>query len=109
MRSRTVWQRHVKELAGFELVGVQDVARESLDKAIEAGTLPREQGFLQLEEMLEQTAPDVLIVCPVHSAHAAAVEAGLGARCHVLVEKPFTTELADACRLTELAEERGLL
>src|SRR4051794_26803172 len=105
MRSRTVWQRHVRELDGLELVGVHDVAQESLDKA--EGLAP-EQAFTDLDRMLSQTAPDALIVCPIHAAHAWAATAGLEAGCHVFVEKPFTTELSDALRLVTLASERDL-
>ena len=109
MRSRSVWQKHLDEHERMELVGVQDVAQASLDKAMEAGHVDAARTFTDLEVMLAQTAPDALLVCPVHSAHAAAVEAGLNAGCHVLVEKPYATALADAVRLTELADERGLL
>jgi predicted dehydrogenase len=109
MRSRTVWQRHLGELPEFELVGVQDVHEPSLARALEEGTIAPDQAFATLDGMIEATKPDALLVCPVHSAHAAAAEAGLAAGCHVLVEKPFTTELSDAVRLADSAEERGLV
>jgi predicted dehydrogenase len=108
-RSRTVWQKHVSELDGFELVGVQDPSPASLQRAFELGTIRPEQAFAALDDMLESVRPDVLIVCPIHAAHAAAIEAGLKAGCHVLVEKPFTTSLSDALRLTALAEEEDLV
>lgn len=108
-RSRTVWQRHLLDLDGFELAGVQDVHPGSLERAVGLGTITPELAYADLRELLAATRPDALVVCPVHAAHAAAVEAGLAAGCHVLVEKPFTTALADAVRLTELAEERGLI
>lgn len=108
-RSRLVWQRLVGEAAGFELVGVQDIAPQALDTAVELGTIARSQCHLDLGRMLDLARPDVLLVCPNHDAHAAAIEAGLHAGCHVLVEKPFTTDVADALRLTELAESEGLV
>lgn len=107
-RSRAVWQRHVNELEGFELVGVQDPSPASLERALELGTIGPEQAFAELSKMLANTRPDVLLVCPIHAAHAAAIEAGLAAGCHVLVEKPFTTDLVDAARLTETAEQLDL-
>lgn len=107
-RSRTVWQRHVLDLDGFELVGVHDPQQASLEKAVELGTIGPDQAYAGLEEMLKETRPDALIVCPIHSAHAWATEAGFDAGCHVLVEKPFTTELSDAVRLAEMADERDL-
>ena len=109
MRSRKVWQRHLAESAGFELVGVMDPAQASLDASVEEGHVTAEQTYLELDAMLEAVHPDVLVACPIHTAHAAAVRAGLDAGAHVLVEKPFATELSDAVQLTALAEERGLL
>lgn len=107
-RSRSVWQRHLRELDGFELVGVQDTHAASLARAVESGSITREETFLDLDEMLDRTKPDALIVCPVHSAHAGAAEAALRRDVHVLVEKPFTTRVVDAIRLADLAEQAGL-
>jgi predicted dehydrogenase len=106
-RSRSVWQRHLRELDEFELVGVQDVHRPSLEKSVEQGTIQPEQAFQALDEMLAATKPDAIIVCPVHAEHAAAATTSLEHGCHVLVEKPFTTDFAEAVRVTELAEARG--
>src|SRR5437763_1076454 len=106
MRSRTVWQPHLIADPRFELAGVQDVAQESLDKAVALGTLDPKRGYLSLSDLLDETQPDALLVCPIHSAHASAIDAGLGANCHVLVEKPFTTSLEESVRLTEEAERR---
>lgn len=108
MRSRMAWQRHVRDLDGLELVGVHDVSRDSLQKAVDEGLVAEPATYTDLERMLEETAPDVLIACPIIAAHASAVEAGLRAGCHVLVEKPFTDRLGDACALTRLAKENDL-
>jgi len=108
-RSRSVWQRHLTELSGFEFVGVQDVHRPSLEQSLAEGRATEAQLFDDLETMLAETRPDALIVCPVHAAHASAAITALEHGCHVLVEKPFTTDLAEAVRVTELAEARGLV
>jgi predicted dehydrogenase len=50
----------------------------------------------------------VLLACPIIEAHGQAVRAGLEAGCHVLVEKPFVTDLEEARELTESAEAKGL-
>jgi predicted dehydrogenase len=108
MRSRTVWQRHLREHDGFELVGVQDPSRESLAKAVEGGTVEPEDTYAELGEMLEATEPDALLVCPIIAAHVPAAEAGLAAGCHVLVEKPLAVSAAEAVGLCERAEAAGL-
>jgi predicted dehydrogenase len=103
MRSRSVWQRHLQEQDGFELVGVQDPSEESLAKAAEGV-----ETFTELDAMLEVTKPDALLVCPIVAAHASAAEAGLAAGCHVLVEKPLALSTAEGARLVEQAAARNL-
>ncbi len=107
-RGRTVWQRHLHESDGFELVGIQDTSRESLDQAVAEGRIGADGAFLDLAEMLDAVNPDVLVACPIPAAHAEAVEVGLSHDCHVLVEKPFATEIEDAARLVGLAEAKSL-
>ena len=103
MRSRSVWQRHLIEQDGFELVGVQDPSEESLAEAAEG--VPT---FAELDAMLDATRPDALLVCPIIAAHVSAAEAGLAAGCHVLVEKPLAVSTADGARLVEQAEAKRL-
>src|SRR4051794_21784214 len=100
MRSRRVWQRHLSTRPGFELAGVMDPSQEALDQSAAPG-------FTDLEAMLDATRPDALLVCPIIEAHGAAVRAGLEAGCHVLVEKPFVTDLDEAHELVELADARS--
>ena len=108
MRSRKVWQRHVATRPGFELVGVMDPMQAALDASVEEGHIDADRCFTDLAQLLERTAPDALIACPIIAAHGEAVRAGLEAGCHVLVEKPFVTELDEARELTALADARGL-
>jgi predicted dehydrogenase len=107
MRSRSVWQRHLRE-EGFQLVGVQDPSPESLTKAVEAGTVDAADTYSELDAMLEATRPDALLVCPIIAAHVPAAEAGLAAGCHVLVEKPLAASAAEAAGLAERADAAGL-
>lgn len=106
-RSRSVWQRHIRDLDGFELVGVQDIEPGSFKPAVEAGLDPA-LCYTNLDEMLGAVRADALIVCNVNAAHADAVMSALGNDLHALVEKPFALELKDAVRLTNLAEAKGL-
>jgi predicted dehydrogenase len=108
MRSRTVWQRHLREQVGFELVGVQDPDPESLARAVEAGTVDRADTYADLEKMLTAVRPDVLLVCPIIAAHVPAAEAGLRAGSHVLVEKPLAVSAAEGAGLAELADSADL-
>jgi predicted dehydrogenase len=108
MRSRRVWQRHLRTLVGFELAGVMDPAPAALEASVDAGHVDRDRCFTDLEHMLDATRPDALLACPIIAAHGWAVRTGLDAGLPVLVEKPFVTDLVEARDLVELAESREL-
>jgi len=109
MRSRRVWQRHLSRLPGFELAGVMDPALEPLEASVAEGHVDAGRCFSDLEQMLVSTRPDVLLACPIIAAHGWAVRTGLEAGVHVLVEKPFVTDLQEAEELVELAQASGRL
>ncbi len=58
-------------------------------------------------ELLRQDLDGVVIATP-HAAHAVHALAALRAGCHVMVEKPFTTDAADARKIVALAARKGL-
>ena len=108
MRSRRVWQRHLAQLPGFELIGVMDPAPAALDASVAEGHVDPARSFTDLEEMLAATRPDALLACPIISAHGWAVRTGLEAGIPVLVEKPFVANLEEAHALADLAAARNL-
>ena len=59
--------------------------------------------------LVNDPAIDVVYVATPHPAHAADAILALEAGKHVLVEKAFTINAAEARRVTELARERGLV
>jgi predicted dehydrogenase len=61
-----------------------------------------------LESLLRAGRPDAVIVATPPLTHAAVVEQALGLDLPVLVEKPFTVDLASAVGLVALAARRGL-
>jgi predicted dehydrogenase len=101
------WGKAVRDADGFELVAAVDRDRGALNAAgTELGLAPDR---LHAEaEALEPRSVDAVIVAtpPEHHAEACrvALERGIG----VLVEKPFTPDLAAARELAALAEARGL-
>jgi predicted dehydrogenase len=109
MRSRRVWQRHLAQLPGFDLAGVMDPAEAALKASVAEGHVDSSRCFTDLDAMLDETRPDALLACPIIAAHGWAVQTGLAAGVHVLVEKPFVTDVHEARQLVELSEERGLL
>ncbi len=108
MRSRSVWQRHVDEHDGCELVGLADPAQAALDLSAESGRIASSSCFLDASEMIEETRPNAIIVCPIIEAHASATRLALENAIHVLVEKPLVTDVSIAEDLVLLAESRAL-
>jgi 2-hydroxy-4-carboxymuconate semialdehyde hemiacetal dehydrogenase len=98
--------RALRELGGVRFDSV--VGRRA--EATEA--FAREWGFahwtLSLEEALARPGVDAVVICSPSDQHAAQAEQALATGKHVLVEIPLAMSLADAERVTELAERAGL-
>jgi 2-hydroxy-4-carboxymuconate semialdehyde hemiacetal dehydrogenase len=95
----------------IEISGVQfDSVVGRRPEATEA--FAREWGFahwtLSLEEALARPGLDAVVICSPSEQHAEQAERSLIAGKHVLVEIPLAMNLADAERVTRLAEQRGL-
>jgi predicted dehydrogenase len=60
-------------------------------------------------EMLRDEAIDVVVVATPNDSHAHWAHAALEARKHVVVEKPFALDLAEAHALTQLAKQHARL
>lgn len=67
------------------------------------------RSFGSYEAMLADTALDLVYVATPHSHHAAHIRLCLEAGKHVLCEKAFTVNEAQAAELFELAKAKGLL
>lgn len=61
------------------------------------------------EAVATSDAVDLVVVASPNDSHAPLARAALAAGKHVVVDKPFTLDLAEARELAALAEERGLL
>jgi predicted dehydrogenase len=101
------WAGVVRDAGGAELVAVVDPAPEAQLFAEEELGLPPESRHTSLDEALQKTECDcVLVVTPPATHHAVVMEALRAAR-HVLVEKPLDTTLSGARALVEAARQAG--
>lgn len=102
------WAREVAAGGGFELAaGVEPDAETRRRAAAETG-LGGRLLYADLEEALERVACDAVVVATPADRHVGPCAAALARGRALLVEKPFTTTLRDACRLVRLAEEGGV-
>jgi predicted dehydrogenase len=83
----------VEQLPDATLVGMADVATErGRARAADTGC----PFFADYADLLDETHPDVVVVCVPHPLHAPITIAALQAGAHVLVEKPIAVEVAEA-------------
>jgi predicted dehydrogenase len=89
-------------LAGAKLVGIAEATEERAQAAAaELGG----RGYAEAAELVADPEVDVVHVCTPNHLHAPLVEMALGARKHVICEKPLATSVEDAARLTQMAGE----
>lgn len=91
--------------ADVALVGVARPGPAELDKVRAEFGIPF--GTEDYRELLAQVPMDAVVVASPHHLHAEHAYAAIEAGCHVLVEKPLATSVADARRILDAAARRG--
>lgn len=92
----------------FQIVGVaesNDAYRRRNDLT---GRLPENLFYADLEQMLDETKPEVVVAYGSIYDHLSVVEACAPRHVHVMVEKPLATTWKAARRMEELAERYGI-
>jgi predicted dehydrogenase len=89
-----------------EVVGVCDASNYVL-RVLKKYTGVRTYG--NFDSMLDETAPDAVVIATPSSSHTKLVQTALERGLHVFCEKPFTLDPSDAERLTALSSTRGLV
>ena len=88
----------------IEIVGGSDPDPAARELATTRG-VPK--AFATVEELIEQTRPDLVAVCTPPALHRSHVELALAAGCHVLCEKPLADTLAEADAIVDAARRAG--
>lgn len=91
--------RMVHEHGGAEIVGIADEKRERMSQAAANFGLGEAKVYTSYERCLEETKPDLVILCPAAARHAEWVERVAPAGVPILIEKPFAGTLAEADRM----------
>lgn len=107
VRGISFWGRRLVEQYAdlIEFVGLSDInpGRLEFGKNYMQVTCPT---FINFDEMLQQTKPDLLIVTTKDSTHHEFIIKGLDFGCDVLTEKPLTTD-ENKCQAILDAERRS--
>jgi predicted dehydrogenase len=96
----------IRRISGAEVVGGFDVVPERRADWTQKTSSP---AFESVEELLERTTPDVVIVATPPDSHAEYCLQAIEAGCHIFCEKPFVESPAEADRVIEAARARGRL
>ena len=93
--------------AGFEVAGLVGTNAERTRERAKANAVPN--AFTELDEAIHRTgARAVTIAAPPH-AHARLTLAAIAHGCHVICEKPFARDVAEARHLLDAAERAGVI
>ncbi len=99
--------RMVHEHPETELVGICDEQPERMNEAIANFAIPDDRVFTDFTACLEQTQPDLVVLCPAAARHAEWTEKVAPFGAHILMEKPFAASVAEADRMIAAMEPTG--
>ncbi|MDK1493680.1 Gfo/Idh/MocA family oxidoreductase [Sinorhizobium sp. 7-81] len=95
----------VPQVAGIEIVAFVNRQPSKVAEAASRLNVLPSLFFRSISEAAAATGAEAALVLTTTDAHPDLVTEALQIGLHVLVEKPFTSELSDARRLTEIARE----
>ena len=82
-----------------EIVGVCDERPERMQQAVENFSIPQDRVFSDYRACLEQTRPDIVLLCPATAEHGEWTEKVAPFSVHIIMEKPFAATLEEADRM----------
>lgn len=90
---------------GAEIVGICDEEPSRMTTAAKNFSIPDSRVYTDYRKCIEETRPDLVILCPPTAEHAEWVERLAPYGVNILLEKPFAGSLAEADRI--IAAMRG--
>ena len=99
--------RLVAGTPGCSIAGIYDPEIHKMTAAIETHSIPANLVFTDLQTAFAEAGADAAIVCSTTAEHANITVAAFGAGLHVICEKPFAANVADADRMIEASATAG--
>jgi glucose-fructose oxidoreductase len=99
--------RMVYEHPDAEIVGICDDDPARMQAVIANFAIPAERVFTDLDRCMQESKPDIVILCPATARHGEYVERVAPYETHILVEKPFAASLAEADRMIAAVAKTG--
>ena len=95
--------RNVHETPGCELVGIYHPDVAPMADCIASYNIHPECVHTDMVAALSQSGADVAIVCSTTATHASVAAAAFAANLHVIIEKPFATNVQEAQQIIDAA------
>ena len=102
MSGRVFHAPFITEHPGFELMGSWERSKKTIQQHY-----PEAKSYISLESLLQDSSVDLVVVNTPTYTHYELAKSALLANKHVVVEKAFTTTVAEAIELKTVAEQRG--
>ena len=102
------WIDLISKSEGFELVAAHDPSDESLKRVIDSGYLGHRDVYTDLTEMLTNSNCDAILISNPAEFHAETLQKAVDRGLHILVEKPFVTDIEQGKRIVNAIETKGL-
>jgi glucose-fructose oxidoreductase len=97
--------RFAFEHPNCEIVGLCDEHPERMADAARNFEISEDRLFTDYRECLEQTAPDIVILCPAAARHGEWTRKVAPYKTHLIIEKPFAATLAEADEMITAVSE----
>lgn len=92
-----------------DIVGICHDKPERMQEVIRDCAVPPDRVYTDYRRCLEETKPDLVVLCPATAQHGEWVERVAPYGTHIQVEKPFAASLAEADRMTAAVARTGKL
>ena len=99
--------RKAKDHPDVEIVGVSDEKPDRVMPVLKQIGLDESLFVSDYRKLMEDTKPDMVILCPATAEHALWTERVAPFGSHVFVEKPFSATLTDADRMIAALKQTG--
>jgi predicted dehydrogenase len=99
--------RQVFDHPHADIVAICDEHPNRMASAQQAFGLMDTQIFTDLDACIEQSRPDLVILCPAASAHGIWVQKVANHNVHILIEKPFAASLSEADAMVSAMAQHG--
>ncbi len=95
----------IKQYDDLELVAVCDVDKQTLDIAVDEHGV---DGFLHLQDMLDQSKCDVIAICTPSGIHPEQAITSAEHGVHVITEKPMATRWSDGIDMVKACDKANV-